>query len=515
MTTLLQQAIDLAKSGNREEAEVLLQRVVAEQPDNEVAWMWLSGVSRDKSVKLDALKKALSLNPDNALAKRGLIRFEESSEAVMPSDTPSAGAPPTTGSPSEGAGADLERRFPSDIEADIEADIESDVEPSLTERSPSFPTQEPPSDGGLDLSFMEGETTAEGTGQAEENDFSFDFDFEEEEAASPPAAEETAGDQDAFDWGAFDFDTEAPFNFNLDDTDRSSEASPDSERDVNELDFGFNWSEDEAPATEADSEQDINDRFAALFGSDTDATEAAQTETEASSEDPETFNWDDASAFDFEAEGPETDPADEPPETGAGTQVDLAARLGGLAGTPESDEGAEAPVGLTEADVEVKEEDIAALAQATAVAKQRQQKQQLMLIWGVLLFVFVVLIAVVTVLFDDVVGRYTVIPPPEELTKEVPASRDGTATVNFNGYPAARANIKWTRANDVETCSGSGTGLSINFGTGDTSIISNQVCLGDSCGFEKNDLNRQPVTRVTVTHVCSQDAVITLFVDGQ
>ncbi len=75
MATLLQQAIDLAKAGERDAAETLIRQVLETNPNNEVAWIWLSGVSRDVLVKREALKRVLQLNPDNKLAIEGLKRF--------------------------------------------------------------------------------------------------------------------------------------------------------------------------------------------------------------------------------------------------------------------------------------------------------------------------------------------------------------------------------------------------------------------------------------------------------
>ncbi|RME48252.1 MAG: tetratricopeptide repeat protein, partial [Caldilineae bacterium] len=93
MTTLLQQAIDLAQAGQRDAAEELLRRVLAEQPDNEVAWMWLSAVTRDVLAKQEALRRALKINPNNELARRGLQRFGGAPPEAEPAP-PVAETPP-------------------------------------------------------------------------------------------------------------------------------------------------------------------------------------------------------------------------------------------------------------------------------------------------------------------------------------------------------------------------------------------------------------------------------------
>lgn len=90
MTTLLQQAIELAQNGNRDEAESLIRQSLTENPNNEIAWIWLSGVTRDVLVKREALSRVLELNPDNNLAKQGLERFgaPDEEEEVEAPETP-------------------------------------------------------------------------------------------------------------------------------------------------------------------------------------------------------------------------------------------------------------------------------------------------------------------------------------------------------------------------------------------------------------------------------------------
>jgi len=71
-TELLQQGIALAKAGRREEARGILLQVVEQDERNESAWLWLSGVVDSDDDKAVALENALTLNPNNEWARRGL-----------------------------------------------------------------------------------------------------------------------------------------------------------------------------------------------------------------------------------------------------------------------------------------------------------------------------------------------------------------------------------------------------------------------------------------------------------
>ena len=61
----LEYAIHLAKSGRKLEARDLLRRVVALQPVNQAAWLWLSALATDKSEAETALAQARRINPNH------------------------------------------------------------------------------------------------------------------------------------------------------------------------------------------------------------------------------------------------------------------------------------------------------------------------------------------------------------------------------------------------------------------------------------------------------------------
>lgn len=62
----LGEAIQLAQSGQRSEARRLLERIVQQEPDRTVAWMWLATVATDRTERVTFLERALTLDPTNA-----------------------------------------------------------------------------------------------------------------------------------------------------------------------------------------------------------------------------------------------------------------------------------------------------------------------------------------------------------------------------------------------------------------------------------------------------------------
>ena len=509
MATLLQQAIELAQAGNQAEAESLLKQVVAQEPGNEAAWMWLSGVTRSRQVKIRALQQVLAINPENQLAQRGLARFSRPA---------ASGPPPVPAEPSSApppAGPATPPLFETEETEEIEAP------PSLPP-PPAQPPTDTPSSLSDRLSFL---------------------DEPDEPPTSEPVATEpemTPAADDTFDWDTFDFGADDDLNFDFSTTPEET-ASPGGEQEAEEPveDFGMRETlpsipdtfDDDlfetTPSIPADSETqaEAEDTFAAIFGEamaddespdleipDTDAIagfEPVEEEDHSPTFDVSestAFNFDDIfSAIDTSPQAPA-----EPEEIEEEETDGVSSRLGAFVG---GDDDEEASIELDETEEEAKAPafDAEAFAQQAIAGKHRQRRQQTILIFSTAVFVSAIICIALLVLLDNSVGRYTFpfFTPPEQLTLEV-SSGTGTGTANFKGYPATQANIKWTRDNEAETCEEPGTGLTVDFGTGDTSTISNQVCLGDNCGFEKQNLNGQPVTAVTVTYICGRDAVITL-----
>ncbi len=72
LNELLAAGIQAAKAGRREEARQCLLQVIEQDERNEQAWLWLSGVMDDPRDMQVALANALTINPENAQARKGL-----------------------------------------------------------------------------------------------------------------------------------------------------------------------------------------------------------------------------------------------------------------------------------------------------------------------------------------------------------------------------------------------------------------------------------------------------------
>jgi hypothetical protein len=73
----VRKGIAAARSGRSDEARRLLQTVVRADPDNEMAWLWLSGLMPTDHQKRDCLEHVLRANPRNGYARAGLVRLQE------------------------------------------------------------------------------------------------------------------------------------------------------------------------------------------------------------------------------------------------------------------------------------------------------------------------------------------------------------------------------------------------------------------------------------------------------
>ena len=74
---LLKQGIAALNEGRREEAHNLLAQVVKQDANNEIAWLWLSGVVDTNEERRICLENVLSINPNNGIAQRGLEALQK------------------------------------------------------------------------------------------------------------------------------------------------------------------------------------------------------------------------------------------------------------------------------------------------------------------------------------------------------------------------------------------------------------------------------------------------------
>ena len=109
MSAELNQAVALIKSGQKPEAQRLLQSILQTDPKNEIAWMWYVETLPDIRSQVHGLEQCLRFNPDSKLAQQGLARLKASlapePEVELPSflkaDAPAApkSAPPPQETP--------------------------------------------------------------------------------------------------------------------------------------------------------------------------------------------------------------------------------------------------------------------------------------------------------------------------------------------------------------------------------------------------------------------------------
>lgn len=82
---LLRDGITAAQANQRERARELLMQVVELDQENAAAWMWLSGVVDDLDDRQICLENVLTIEPDNAAARRGLdwLRAQRAGRAAV------------------------------------------------------------------------------------------------------------------------------------------------------------------------------------------------------------------------------------------------------------------------------------------------------------------------------------------------------------------------------------------------------------------------------------------------
>lgn len=134
MEDLLRQGIAAAKAGQREHARELLMRVVEQDEESALAWLWLSSVVDSLDDQEICLENVLALDPDNDAARKGLAFVRKQKESQAPSSADMM--PPSASSPEPPAAARAER--PATLAAAI---LQEDF---ARRRPPPEPEPEPP-----------------------------------------------------------------------------------------------------------------------------------------------------------------------------------------------------------------------------------------------------------------------------------------------------------------------------------------------------------------------------------
>lgn len=78
---LLQTGIQAARRGNRVVARRILQQVIEQDANNELAWIWLASVAETTAQRRDYLERVLTINPNNERARQALERLRHTTPA--------------------------------------------------------------------------------------------------------------------------------------------------------------------------------------------------------------------------------------------------------------------------------------------------------------------------------------------------------------------------------------------------------------------------------------------------
>ncbi len=93
-TRLLADGITAAKNGQHEQARNLLTSVIAINPRNELAWLWMSSVVTNDQQRRDCLVRVLLINPSNEIAQRGIAALDKQAQPAKPKEASSASNAP-------------------------------------------------------------------------------------------------------------------------------------------------------------------------------------------------------------------------------------------------------------------------------------------------------------------------------------------------------------------------------------------------------------------------------------
>ena len=78
MSSLLQDAIQSIRAGDKGAGQRLLAQVLQSDPGNETAWLWMTEVVGSDEERARCLQRVLEINPGNETARRGLAALRQS-----------------------------------------------------------------------------------------------------------------------------------------------------------------------------------------------------------------------------------------------------------------------------------------------------------------------------------------------------------------------------------------------------------------------------------------------------
>ncbi len=94
MSSQLHQAVELAQAGQRDQARQLLLQFLQNEPNHEVAWLWLASVAGDQVEYQRALNEVLRINPTNQRAQNLLAEFHQQQQLQQAAPPPIPTPPP-------------------------------------------------------------------------------------------------------------------------------------------------------------------------------------------------------------------------------------------------------------------------------------------------------------------------------------------------------------------------------------------------------------------------------------
>ncbi|HVU15035.1 MAG TPA: hypothetical protein VHD90_27365 [Phototrophicaceae bacterium] len=97
---MVREGINAYKTGNKDEARVLLLKATELDQYNEQAWLWLSGLMETPDDQRTCLENVLAINPNNERAKQGLSYLTGQTSAGNVSPFAAGSAPPSSAPPS-------------------------------------------------------------------------------------------------------------------------------------------------------------------------------------------------------------------------------------------------------------------------------------------------------------------------------------------------------------------------------------------------------------------------------
>lgn len=139
----LRQAIESARLGFYDQARIVLLQIIREDPNNELAWLWLAQTLDDPARQRDCLQQVLRINPDNADALLGAEALhtgrplpEPQTDALLAFDQSSGFAAVDEPEPEPDPDADLYALLDESYYSDVLYDEEPAAAPSVEEDVP-------------------------------------------------------------------------------------------------------------------------------------------------------------------------------------------------------------------------------------------------------------------------------------------------------------------------------------------------------------------------------------------